>query len=120
MDRSTLIHLLAISPAAARLALTTLYARQTEDERAQGATTHLNGAGFNATDSTFASSLARQVEAGRPLSARQLAAARRLLPKYAGQLLASGVNWDALAPKGPRSDLLAMETLAMDLQEACN
>jgi hypothetical protein len=106
--------LLATSPAAVRVALTALYARQTGDEQTAGATTHLNGAGFNATDSAFASSLARQIETRRTLSARQLAAARRLLPKYARQLLASGVDWEALTPKRDVGELRAMESLAAE------
>lgn len=119
MTRDALLRLLATSPAAVRLALTTLYARQTGDERNAGATTHLNGQGFNATDATFASSLARQVEARRVLSTRQLAAARRLLPKYVGQLLASGVEWETVAPR-TGDELRAMETLASDLQHNTN
>lgn len=115
MNRPQLLHLLATWPAAVRLALTTLYARQTSDEQAAGATTHVNGQGFNARDAVFGSSLARQVAAGHPLTAYQLAAARRLLPKYAGQLLASGVDWAAVAPNG---ELRAMEELATQLQEA--
>ncbi len=115
MDRDALLHLLATWPAAVRLALTTLYARQTDDERAAGATAHLNGQGFNAMDAVFGSSLARQVEAQHPLTAYQLAAARRLLPKYVGQLLASGVDWAAVAPG---AELRAMEQLAAQLQEA--
>src|SRR5690349_328082 len=96
--KANFLHLLNTWPTVVRLALTTLYARQTGDEQNSGTTTHLNGQGFNAMDATFGSSLARQIAAGRPLTAYQLAAARRLLPKYAAQLLASGVDWAAAAP----------------------
>lgn len=118
MDRDTLIRTLNSSPAAVRTALTTLHARQTTDEQRNAATRHRNAMGFNATDAAFLSSLADRVNAGHPLSMRQLAAARRALPKYAGQLLASGVEWGKFV--GPRRDapeLRAMETLAAELLE---
>jgi hypothetical protein len=111
VNRAALLQLLATSPAAVRLALTTLYARQTGDEQRSGATTHRNAMGFNATDSAFGSSLARQVIARRPLSSRQITAARRMLPKYAGQMLASGAVWPVAG-----DELRAMESLAVELK----
>lgn len=119
MDRSTLIKTLNTSPAAVRLALTTLHARQTDDEQRTAATRHANGMGFNAVDAAFLSSLAVCVKVGKRLSERQLVAARRALPKYADQLLASGVEWGKYTATRDAGELRAMEALAVELtQEA--
>lgn len=121
MDRTELLTVLQRSDAAVRAALTALYARQTGDEQQGDATRHRNAMGFNATDAAFLSSLARQVGIGRRLSREQLAAARRALPKYARQLLASGVAWESLGAGQKRNadeELLALETLALELNEA--
>lgn len=124
MDRDALARLLATHPAAIERALTALYVRQTDDERSCGDTRHRNGAGFNANDARFLTSLALQVErqrsrlGGYRLSPRQHAAAGRLLPKYAGQLLACGVNWNQFASSAARGEeLRAMEELAASLLE---
>lgn len=128
MDRAELIHLLSTRNAATECALTVLYNRQTDDERSCGDTRHHNGSGFSATDARFLSSLALQIErqrgriAGRCLSPRQLDAARRLLPKYARQLLASSVDWSQFASGAPSNtargeELRAMEQLATSLLE---
>jgi hypothetical protein len=111
MDQLRLVRLITSDARATRLALTTLYAHQTADEQSSGLTRHRNAMGFNATDAEFLSSLARQCEAGHRLTSRQLTAARRLLPKYARQLLAGAVNWDELAGGEMRS----MEALAAEL-----
>jgi hypothetical protein len=79
-------------------ALLALYARQTSTEQTAHATQEENGVGFNRIDASFLTSLAQQVQAnaanprsqyhreGRRLSDRQLAAARKCLRKYVGQL----------------------------------
>lgn len=116
MDKWQLITILQRSERAVGRALTVLYASQTGDEQSGAQTRHLNGVGFNAMDAAYLSSLARQVGAGRSLSRAQLAVARRALPKYTRQLLASGVAWEALdAPRHDGDELRAMEALAMEL-----
>ena len=65
--------------------LTVLYASQTPGEQAARVTAEQNGAGFNAFDAGFGSSLAEQAIAGR-LSAKQVGAARKMLRKYAKQI----------------------------------
>ena len=76
-------------------AILALYERQTEDEQRAESTDHRNDKGFNAADAPIMSSFAKQILDWRrsddrtyasPLSPRQLAVARRKLPKYAGQL----------------------------------
>ena len=60
---------------------------QTPDERTTGKVTDLNGKGFNKFDAPFMTSLANLIEGGAKLSQRQMEAARRILKKYAGQLV---------------------------------
>jgi hypothetical protein len=67
-------------------ALTTLYAYQTSDEQQDRSASHLNGCGFNKYDAVFLSSLAERVNKGLTLTEKQKDFARKLLPKYAGQL----------------------------------
>lgn len=118
MNREQLLHLIENSSPAVRTALTTLYARQTDDERSGLTTRHNNGQGFNYADAEVGSSLAQWVLARKPLSGPQMRCARRFLPKYATQLLASGVDWEAVALQRDYVEMSAMEALALDLQEA--
>lgn len=67
-------------------AVLALYERQTADEKSAGSTVHHNAAGYNAFDAPFMTSLAEQLKQGRHLSNKQLAAARKVLRKYTGQL----------------------------------
>lgn len=68
-------------------ALIVLLEHQTSDEQDAEATSHHNGVGFTQVDAQFLTSLAKQVLAGRCLSARQSEAAGKRLPQYAAQLL---------------------------------
>jgi len=116
MDRDAFTQLLYRSPEAVARALVILHERQTPDERASGDTRHRNAQGFNATDAGFGSSLARQVAGGRTLTRHQLVAARQMLGKYAGQLLASGVAWEHFdAQHNAGSERQALEALAAEL-----
>lgn len=82
--------MIAESPRFAIRALVVLYKYQTEDEREAMASIHRNGFGFSKYDAEFLTSLAQQVEAGRTLSAKQMACMQRTLPKYAAQLVRIG------------------------------
>jgi len=64
-----------------------LYEYQTDTEQDNAETHVRNGVGFNGHDAAFLSSIAVQVKAGRPMSAKQLNATRRALLKYSGQLV---------------------------------
>jgi hypothetical protein len=68
-------------------ALLRLYGRQTDDEKNVGTTQYLNRVGFTAADAPYLTSIAEQLQRGRPLSEKQAAALRRILPKYKRQLL---------------------------------
>lgn len=67
---------------------------QTNDEQMTDETRHSNNVGFNGADANILSSFARQLQAGRNLSIKQLAIAKKKMPKYAKQLarIANGTN----------------------------
>lgn len=76
-------------------AVLAIYARQTADEQQTDETRHENGVGFNGRDAEFLSSIAKQLQERGftketrdrvPLSYKQLAAIRKSMKKYAGQL----------------------------------
>lgn len=89
-------------------ALVSLFEQQTKDEQATESTNHRNGAGFNSVDAAFGSSLAKQVIAGRALSDKQIAAARKMLQKYVGQLtrIANSKAVTPAATEGAINDLM--------------
>ncbi|MBC2746239.1 MAG: hypothetical protein HF975_04385 [ANME-2 cluster archaeon] len=58
---------------------------QTQDEEISESTIELNGKGLNAFDAGLITSLYHQVQAGNHLTPKQVSAARKVLPKYAGQ-----------------------------------
>jgi hypothetical protein len=64
-----------------------IYERQTADEQQAETTNHHNAKGFNGTDAKFGTSLAKQILAGRTLTVNQAQAARKMMRKYAGQLV---------------------------------
>lgn len=68
-------------------AIVVIHSHQTSDEQYLRETVYHNQVGFNAIDAEIMSSFADQINAGRYLSPKQLAVARRIMPKYAGQLV---------------------------------
>lgn len=64
-----------------------IFEMQTHDEQLAESTQESNGVGFNGVDAYILSSFAKQINAGRTLSKKQLAIALKKMPKYAGQLL---------------------------------
>jgi hypothetical protein len=71
----------------AKRALTVIFQYQTIIERSVGETTDHNGVGFTACDAELLTSFAKQQEAGKALSQRQVSLLKRMMPKYAGQLV---------------------------------
>jgi len=84
--RKTVADLLNRNDKAVCQGLVRLWDRQTEDEKAEGATKHYNSVGFDATDAEFCSSLASQYSQKGFLSATQTSIGRKKLMKYAAQL----------------------------------
>lgn len=69
------------------IAILGLYARQTADEQESADTVHQNGRGFNFQDAPFLTSIAQALPRWRNrMTPKQLAAARKMLPKYHRQL----------------------------------
>ena len=67
--------------------LLAIYRLQTSTEQATLTTRVVNSVGFSAFDAEFLSAMAQRVEKGYNLSFKQLAAVRRGMNKYAGQLV---------------------------------
>jgi len=86
-NKDSIQALLDKSDKAVGRALTAIYALQTADEKASGATKHENSVGFSAFDAEFCSSLARQVNKGWQLSPKQMAMARNKMKRYHRQLV---------------------------------
>ena len=67
-------------------ALKNLYACQTADEQTNSTTTHANGAGFNATDADYLTSVSKFLIKNGYLTDKQKACVRKKLVKYNKQL----------------------------------
>lgn len=68
-------------------AIQVIYELQTADEKNAGETKHYNNVGFNGADARTLSYYAQWINSGKHLSGKHLLKARRLMPKYAGQVL---------------------------------
>ena len=84
--KETILDKLDNSDEMVKRSLLRLYAEQTADEHAMGATTEHNGFGFNGVDSEFLSSVAKFLTEKGYLSPKQVAWTRKKIRKYAGQL----------------------------------
>jgi hypothetical protein len=85
MDKDTLLAELT-DPEVVAGCLVVLYASQTPQEQAGHTTVEVNGEGFNAFDADFGTSLAEQVIGKGTLTTKQVAAGRKIVRKYAGQI----------------------------------
>lgn len=79
--------LLRTNDRAVMRAIWVLYERQTSTEILCRQTLDDNGVGFNAFDAEFLTSLAEQAEARGFFTPKQMAAGRKAVMKYAGQLV---------------------------------
>ena len=68
-------------------ALMTIYAYQTDEEQSDGHTLDYNGVGFSGVDSQILSSFAEQYHTKGFLSEKQMKLLKRIMPRYASQLL---------------------------------
>jgi len=83
---------IATSTLSVEKAILSLYEKQTEAEQMTDSTNQNNGVGFNGTDAFILGRFAKWIQGsyktpGSRLSDKQLAIARRKLPKYAAQLI---------------------------------
>ena len=77
---------LATNPAWAVKGLVKIYTLQTADEQASDRTSHDNGVGFNGLDANILSSFAKQVNAGRNLSQKQMTNDYKKMHRYWKQI----------------------------------
>lgn len=77
---------LATNPAWAIRGLVKIYTLQTADEQESDRTSHDNGVGFSGVDANILSSFAKQVNAGRNLSPKQMAIVYKKMPRYWKQI----------------------------------
>lgn len=71
-------------------ALERIYDGQQDDEKETGETSHLNGIGFNGYDAGFLTGIYKSyVQHGGTLTQKQMDSLRRIMPKYAGQIMRS-------------------------------
>ena len=86
---------LATNQAWAIRALVKVYTLQTLDEQASDRTSHNNGIGFSGVDANILSSFAKQVNAGRNLSPKQMTILYKKMPRYHKQV-ASFIHADKM------------------------
>lgn len=86
--KESIQQLIKTNDAAVARAILALYARQTDAERSTAHTSVENGIGFNKIDAPFLTSIAKALPRyNMHMTPRQLATARKMLPKYWRQLL---------------------------------
>lgn len=73
-------------------ALLTIYRNQTYEEQTVQETIEDNGIGFNGTDAEFCSSLAENYLKFHRLSDKQYNSLRKVMQKYAGQLITQSID----------------------------
>lgn len=73
-------------------ALLTIYRNQTYEEQTVQETIEDNGIGFNGTDAEFCSSLAENYLKFHKLSDKQYNSLRKVMQKYAGQLITQSID----------------------------
>ena len=73
-------------------ALLTIYRNQTYEEQTVQETIEDNGIGFNGTDAEFCSSLAENYLRFHRLSDKQYNSLRKVMQKYAGQLITRSID----------------------------
>jgi hypothetical protein len=87
-NKEAIVELLMTNDRAVVRAIKVLYARQTADEQRAEQTKHVNGVGFNGPDAAFLSSIAKALPRYNDrMTPKQIAKARKMLPKYHRQLL---------------------------------
>lgn len=85
--KESIREMLKTNDAAVQRAIIRIYEYQTAVEKSAEHTIENNGVGFSGTDGNILSSFAKRLTVFHtPLSEKQMAIARRVVPKYAGQI----------------------------------
>lgn len=95
-------HQLSHSTEKARRALLLIYSRQTTSEQNSRQTLEYNCEGFTALDAEILTNIAVFYKNHNFLTPRQDQIVKRLIPKYAGQILASSIERGLIAQVSPR------------------
>lgn len=93
---------LAHETAKARRALLLIYSKQTASEQTAGQTIEYNCEGFTALDADILTDIAVFYSKHQFLTPNQDRVVRRLIPKYAGQILASSIERGLIKQVSPR------------------
>jgi hypothetical protein len=86
----------------AKKALILIYNNQTQAEQSALQTVEFNGVGFTSLDAEILSSISAFYLNHKFVTPRQLAIVKRLVPKYAGQVLASSIERGLIVQISPR------------------
>ena len=86
----------------ARRALILIYSKQTAHEQISGQTLEYNCEGFTTLDAEILTSIALFYMNHQFLTPRQDQIVKRLMPKYAGQILASSIERGLIVQVSPR------------------
>lgn len=86
----------------AKRALLLVYENQTQTEQRNSATIEYNGIGFSSMDAEILSNIAVFLKEEGFVTSRQLLVIKRLMPKYAGQVLASSIKRGLIRQVSPR------------------
>ena len=86
----------------ARRALLLIYSRQTTSEQNSGRTLEYNCEGFTTLDAEILTGIALFYKNCNFLTPRQDQIVKRLMPKYAGQILASSIERGLIVQVSPR------------------
>ena len=85
--RDQILTLLDTNDRAVERGIVRIYQRQTQDEQSSQATKHSNGVGFSGADASLGSYYAKWLLSGKHLTGNHLAKGRKMIRKYAGQLV---------------------------------
>lgn len=86
----------------ARRALLLIYSKQTASEQSSGQTLEYNCEGFTTLDAEILTSIALFYKNHNFLTPKQDQIVKRLMPKYAGQILASSIERGLIVQVSPR------------------
>lgn len=73
-------------------AMLRIFEYQTADEQSQGVTSHYNGVGFTGGDAEILTSFTNQVSRTGVLSLKQMIVLKKIIGKYAGQLMNQAID----------------------------
>jgi hypothetical protein len=95
-------------------ALMTIYSYQTDEEQSDGHTIEYNGVGFSGVDSQILSSFAEQYHTKGFLSEKQMNLLKRIMPRYANQLLGISFSKGNFEKVGRKWRIVRKTTVRVD------